>query len=135
MKIKKNTGFSDIFLLKSPRPVIPNLGTHRTELRQVRAVRADFEVFEWNLTVLGVCGTTRTAARAGPREPKRCGGHCQRGAQLRGLRETEGGWVVSAVRGLCERQNNARKRARGPRARRAMPPEAPRTREYTMDGA
>ena len=52
MKIKKNTGFSDIFLLKSPRPVIPNLGTHRTELRQVRAVRADFEVFEWNLTVL-----------------------------------------------------------------------------------
>ena len=49
MKIKKKSGFSDIFLLKSPRTVITNLGTHRTELRQVRA---DFEVFEWNLTVL-----------------------------------------------------------------------------------
>ena len=46
---EKNPGLSDIFLLKSPRHVIPNLGTHRTELRQVRA---DFEVFEWNLTVL-----------------------------------------------------------------------------------
>ena len=49
MKIKKKSGFSDIFLLKSPRTVITNLGTHRTELRQVRA---DFEVFEWSLTVL-----------------------------------------------------------------------------------
>ena len=49
LKIKKKTGFSDIFLLKSPRTVIPNLGTHRTELRQVRD---DFEVFEWSLTVL-----------------------------------------------------------------------------------
>ena len=48
-KIKKKSGFSDIFLLKSPRHVIPNQVTHRTELRQVRA---DFEVFEWNLTVL-----------------------------------------------------------------------------------
>ena len=49
LKIKKKSGFSDIFLLKSPRTVITNLGTHRTELRQVRA---DFEVFEWSLTVL-----------------------------------------------------------------------------------
>ena len=48
-KIKKKSGFSDIFLLKSPRHVIPNLGTYRTELCQVRA---DFEVFEWSLTVL-----------------------------------------------------------------------------------
>ena len=50
---KEKSGFSDIFLLKSPRTVIPNLGTHRTELRQVRA---DFEVFEWSLTVLVVKG-------------------------------------------------------------------------------
>ena len=49
LKIMKKSGLSDIFLLKSPCHVIPNLGTHRTELRQVRA---DFEVFEWNLTVL-----------------------------------------------------------------------------------
>ena len=49
LKIKKKSGFSDIFLLKSPRTVIPDVGTHRTELRQVRA---DFEVFEWSLTVL-----------------------------------------------------------------------------------
>ena len=44
------------FLLKSPRTVIPNLGTHRTELRQVRA---DFEVFEWSLTVLVVRSRSR----------------------------------------------------------------------------
>ena len=49
LKIMKTSGFPDIFLLKSPRTVIPYLGTHRTELRQVRA---DFEVFEWSLTVL-----------------------------------------------------------------------------------
>ena len=49
MENQEKSDFSDIFLLKSHRHVIPNLGTHRTELCQVRA---DFEVFEWSLTVL-----------------------------------------------------------------------------------
>ena len=79
-----------MFLLKSPRHVISNLGTHHTELRQVRA---DFEVFEWSLTVLparrgrreprplhgGERSPQRIGARAGPRRyahthPPACGG-------------------------------------------------------------
>jgi hypothetical protein len=58
-----------MFLLKSPRPIITNLGTHCTKLRQVRA---DFEVFdEWNLTVSLLRSHLSPAPRGPPLPPSR----------------------------------------------------------------